>query len=137
MNYKIIVLVYIVLFAGCTTKDTYYNPNVDEKLTVAKAQEIQKGMSSAEVVGKLGTPNIITKDESKQEVWVYDKTTTQNAKQNTSGIGGLWTLTTQGLFGGIWGGQETSASSERTLTIIIKFDSENRVKDVVYRTSSF
>jgi outer membrane protein assembly factor BamE (lipoprotein component of BamABCDE complex) len=120
-------------------KEGYYNPNTDEKLTVAKAQkEVKKGMSSASVVEVMGSPNIISTDENKCEVWVYDKISTQFAKQNISAtVGGLFIAGAGAGYGAASGDNQTSASSQRTLTVIIKFDTENKVRDVAYHTSSF
>ena len=102
-----------------------------EQLTVAKAQrEIKVGMTSAQVVEALGSPNMVTTDAQRRETWVYDKVSTnvQYSKSN----GGVWLL----LFGA--GGSAGSVSqNQRTLTIIVKFDAEGRVRDFAYRTSSF
>ena len=48
-----------------------------EQLTVAKAQrEIKVGMTSAQVVEALGSPNMVTTDAQRRETWVYDKVST-------------------------------------------------------------
>ncbi len=102
-----------------------------EQLTVAKAQrEIKIGMTSEQVVEALGSPNMVTTDSQRRETWVYDKVSTnvQYSKSN----GGVWLL----LFGA--GGSAGSLSqNQRTLTIIVKFNSDGRVRDFAYRTSSF
>jgi outer membrane protein assembly factor BamE (lipoprotein component of BamABCDE complex) len=49
-----------------------------DKLTVGTVQrEIKVGMSSAEVVGVLGSPNMVTTDSKRRENWVYDKISTE------------------------------------------------------------
>ncbi|MDR0666139.1 MAG: outer membrane protein assembly factor BamE [Campylobacteraceae bacterium] len=122
MRVSFIATVAIFLI-GCTS---YYNPQADEQTTVAKAQEIRVGMSSAEVIEVMGSPNIISTDEERREVWVYDKISTQQVSTNSYG--------TLIFFGG---SSKSSAKSQRTLTIIIKFDNNNKVRDVAYHTSSF
>lgn len=98
---------------------------------MAKAQkDIKKGMSSAEVVEVMGSPNVISTDAEGREVWVYDKISTQQAYQNSSG--GLSII-----IAGISGDSGSSVKNSRTLTIVVKFDSQNKVRDVSYRTSSF
>lgn len=87
-------------------------------------------MSSAEVIEALGSPNIISTDEQRREIWVYDKVSTQSAYQNSEGGIGLILL-------GVSGSRGSSTRNQRTLTIIVKFDSQNKVRDVSYRTSSF
>lgn len=102
-----------------------------EQLTVAKAQrEIKVGMTSAQVVEALGSPNMVTTDAQRRETWVYDKVSTN--VQYSKSKGGVWLL----LFGA--GGSAGSVSqNQRTLTIIVKFDAEGRERDFAYRTSSF
>ncbi|CAM2833752.1 outer membrane protein assembly factor BamE domain-containing protein [Helicobacter burdigaliensis] len=118
----------VMLFSGCTG---LYQPQVDEKISVAKAQkDIKVGMSSAEVVEVMGSPNIISTDAQRREVWVYDKISTQQAYKN--GSGGISII-----LAGIEGNSGSSIKSQRTLTIIIKFDESQKVRDVAYHTSSF
>ena len=127
---SLMVVSVLLLFVGCTL----YNPQTDEKLTVAKAQNsLKKGMSSAEVIEIMGSPNIISTNKEGNEVWVYDKISTQSASQSSGvGLGFI-----PALF--IKGGNSSSSnvSSQRTLTIIVKYDSNKKVKDISYHTSRF
>ena len=103
----------------------------DEKLTVAKAQkEIKVGMSSAEVLEVLGSPNMVTTDEQRRETWVYDRMSTQ--VDGSSSSQGVWLLVV-----GAGGSKASTKSSQRTLTIIVKFDEQSKVRDFAYRSSSF
>lgn len=115
---------------GCSssTGNTIEN---DEKLTVAKAQkEIKIGMSSAEVVEVLGSPNMVTTDEQRRETWVYDRMSTQ--VDNSSSSKGIWLVVV-----GAGSDKASAKSSQRTLTIIVKFDEQSKVRDFAYRSSSF
>jgi len=121
--------------------------NASDRLSVGKVQrEIRVGMSSAEVVEVLGSPNMVTTDEKRREVWVYDKIATDHAYSTSSG--GVSALILGGLAGGsgaVGGGvgpsfskgSGASSTSQRTLTIVIKFDEQNKVRDFAYRQSSF
>ena len=87
-------------------------------------------MPASDVAIVLGSPNIVSLDENKDEVWVYDKISTQ--VEYTSGSAGIWLL--------VFGGHRESGSSQKsqkTLTVIVKFDNDKKVKDFVYRSSSF
>jgi outer membrane protein assembly factor BamE (lipoprotein component of BamABCDE complex) len=118
-----------------------------DRLTVGKVQrEIRVGMTSAQVVEVLGSPNMVTTDEKRREVWVYDKVATEHAYSTSSG--GVLALILLGYAGGGGAGgggilpsfsREAGASSstQRTLTIVIKFDEGNKVRDFAYRQSSF
>lgn len=108
---------------ACTAGDPIY----EEKMTVAKAQrELKIGMTSSDVIEVLGSPNMITTDDQRRETWVYDR-----VSSNVSSSGaGVWLL-----IGGVSSAQRTQ--SQRTLTIIVKFDENSRVRDFAYRTSAF
>lgn len=118
-----ICLATLPMLNACTTAD----PIREEQMTVAKAQrEIKIGMTSAEVVEVLGSPNMVTTDDKRRETWVYDRVSS-SVSQSSSGV---WLL--------IAGASSARASSsQRTLTIIVKFDENNRVRDFAYRTSAF
>ena len=118
-----------------------------DRLSIAKVQqEIYQGMSSADVVAVLGSPNMVTTDAERREVWVYDKVTTERVYSTSNGglgllLGGVAGGSDGGGFGGISGnygrGSGASSTNQRTITIIIKFDKNNRVRDYSYRQSSF
>lgn len=135
-----------LLLVGCQTAGEHRRAVQDDtgdRLTVGKVQrEVRVGMTSAEVVGVLGSPNMVSTDEERREVWVYDKIATDRVYSGSSGgvnalILGLGT----GVGGGIGGGASSSAgassTSQRTLTVIIKFDKDSKVRDFAYQTSRF
>jgi len=102
-----------------------------QNLTVGTVQkEIRIGMSGSEVATVLGSPNIVTTDEERREVWVYDKVATDVVKSTSNG----W------VFALLAGGQVSSGAasrSQRTLTVVVKFDDNQRVRDFAYHTSKF
>lgn len=103
----------------------------DQSLTVAKAQtEIKKGMSGGQIVESLGAPNMVSTDENGNEVWVYDKISTVSAVSESAGGAGLI------LFGAA-GGSGAKMTNQRTLTIIVKFDKNKKVRDFAYQSTSF
>lgn len=110
-----------------------------DRLTVGKVQrEIVVGMPSSEVVEILGSPNIVTTDEERREVWVWDKISTNVAYSRSSGaIAGLLVGGSGGAGGVGSMASGASSTSQRTITVIIKFDADSRVRDFSYRTSSF
>ena len=124
---KILIALFVVaaplIVAGCASVD----PVKEEQMTVAKAQrEIKIGMTSAQVVEVLGSPNMVTTDDQRRETWVYDRVST-NVSSSSSGV---WLL--------IAGTNSSSRSqNQRTLTIIVKFDEKSKVRDFAYRTSTF
>jgi outer membrane protein assembly factor BamE (lipoprotein component of BamABCDE complex) len=134
-------LCLVAVVGACTTTDHRQAVNDDsgDRLTVGTVQrEITMGMTSAEVVEILGSPNIVTTDEERREVWVWDKLSTNVAYSRSSGaIAGLIIGGSGGGVGGVSGSSGAASSTQKTLTIIIKFDSGSRVRDFSYRQSTF
>jgi outer membrane protein assembly factor BamE (lipoprotein component of BamABCDE complex) len=139
----IVITALAALFAaGCSA--THHAADVREaddidRVTVGTVQkEIGIGMSAADVATVLGSPNIVTTDDERQETWIYDKISSDVTYSRSSGtVVGL-------IFGGSAAGAGvgttnagSSSSSQRTLTVIIKFDGDNRVRDFSYHTSRF
>jgi outer membrane protein assembly factor BamE (lipoprotein component of BamABCDE complex) len=132
--------------AGCMAAKQHRGDVRDDsgdKLTVGTVQkEIKVGMSSADVAAILGAPNMVTTDTQRREVWIYDKVSTEHVYSSSSGGVGVLGLVFGGAGGaagsGSYSGSSGAASStQRTLTIIIKYDENNLVRDFAYRQSSF
>ncbi len=119
-----------------------------ERVTVGTVQrEIRVGMSGGEVAAVLGSPNIVSTDEHRREVWIYDKISTTTAFSADAGgvsslilgggiIGGS-SLLAGGSGGRYASGSGASDTSQKTFTVIIKFDDAKRVRDFAYHTSRF
>jgi len=132
---KICCLFLSLLFlAGCSTASSHLNSvksDAADKITVGKVQrEIRIGMPSAQVIEVLGSPNIVSTDENRLEVWVYDKIATDVSYSSSEG--GVWLI-----LGGVGGNSGAASTSQRTLTIVIKFDADKKVRDFAYHSSSF
>jgi outer membrane protein assembly factor BamE (lipoprotein component of BamABCDE complex) len=139
---KAIVAAGIALaFAGCSATQHRAEVRDDsvERVTVGTVQrEITVGMSSAQVADVLGAPNVVSTDAERREVWIYDKISTDVSYSRSSGvIAGLVVGSSGGGAGA--GSKNTGAASasQRTLTVIIKFDDAGFVRDFAYRTSRF
>lgn len=116
----------------------------ENRLTVGTVQrEVRVGMSSAEVVQvMMGSPNIVSTDEQRRQVWIYDKIATDRVYSTSSGginslILGAATSALGGLGGGFHASSGASSTSQRTLTLIIKFDEAGKVRDFAYHSSRF
>jgi outer membrane protein assembly factor BamE (lipoprotein component of BamABCDE complex) len=121
--------------AGCQSAgyhlDQVRADQSEKSLTVGRVQkEIRVGMTNTQVVEVLGSPNMVTTDEERREVWVYDKIATESAQSSNSGGINILIL-------GVRGSSGASSTSQRTLTVVVKFDTQNRVRDFAYQTSRF
>lgn len=142
----VVTLLMALLLAGCQTAARHradVQDDSSDRMTVGKVQkEIRVGMSGADVAQTLGSPNIVSTDEERREVWIYDKIATDHAYSSSSGgVNALFLGFGPGVAGGVGGGGNSSAgassTSQRTLTVIIKFDKESKVRDFAYHTSRF
>lgn len=86
--------------------------------------------TQTQVLEAFGAPNITSIDGSNQEVWTYQR---QATVAESSSVSNYWTIV---LFGG-----SAKASgfeqTQRTMTLIIKFDSSKVVSDFRSRSSEF
>jgi len=134
MKGKYFLILGLLIVMGCTSAG-YHKQQVQgdrgETLTVGTVQrQIKLGMSSADVIQVLGSPNMVSTDGERREVWVYDKVASD---VTYSQGGGFWTLILLGS-DRVAGSQSTS---QRTLTVVIKFDNDGKVRDFAYHASKF
>lgn len=131
----IILVIAAAQLLGCSLFPHHEN---DRELTVGTVQkEIRIGMSGAQVAAALGSPNIVSTDEYRNEVWIYDKisshsvhTQTHTAPATLMLFDSLGSITTTSS-------NQRNSSSQRSLTVIIKFDEDGKVYDFAYHTSRF
>lgn len=141
---------------ACTTAAQHYQElaaTQDRALTVGLVQrDIVKGLPASSVASRLGSPNIVTRDVDGRETWIYDKVASEASfSQGTFTAGG-------GLFGSaifpsagtdpagslsasISANNSKSAGAasvtQRTLTVVIKFDPSQQVDSVNYHSTKF
>jgi outer membrane protein assembly factor BamE (lipoprotein component of BamABCDE complex) len=115
----------------------------EEEMTLGNVQRrIDVGMSSADVVERIGSPNIVTTDADRNEVWVYDRFATEARYESTSlGLGlliGGFGSSSGGL-GGVGASRSRGSQSrtQRTLTVVIRFDADHLVRSLAYHASRF
>lgn len=116
---------------GCNA-GRFYNETYSEtkRLELGNVQkEICEGMSQDQVAIALGSPNIVTADKDKKETWIYDKIATEVRHSGSSGL--ILFFQT--------GADYVSRKdvSQKTLTVVIKFDVDKRVESVSYHSSKF
>ena len=124
---KLTILVVIALFilqGYAFAVDTVQKSNLTPG--VAKTKIIKGETTQTQILETFGSPNIITKNKSGNEVWTYDKVSVD--KSATEGYG---TLIVVGVTKGDY------SSSARTFTLMIEFDDKEVVKDYSYRSAAF
>ena len=102
-------------------------PTDTNDLTLGTVQsKIYKGQSQSAVMAILGSPNIVTKDTQKREVWTYDRISSDKNSES----GGFFFF----LFGK---SNASSSSSSKSLTVIITFDDNKNVLDFTYQSLKY
>ena len=147
---RTIFLIALLVLTGCMSAAQHgseLHSTNDRKFTVGLVQtKIYKGMPQSDVVTELGSPNLNIRDESGLETWVYDKVATEASYSNDSGsTGGLagagGVIGSVLLLGGVGGDYSkqagASARTQRTLTVVIKFDDRRKVNTFSYHSSKF
>ncbi len=142
LRHTTVAILATVVTAGCSA--THHAADVRaadeaERITVGTVQkEVRIGMSAADVASVLGSPNIVTTDDQRQETWIYDKISSEVTYSRSKGtlVGLIFGSSGSGAGVGTTSAGAT-ATSQRTLTVIIKFDGDNRVRDFSYHTSRF
>ena len=127
-------LIVFVLLSGCmsATQHKQNLPSTQEReMTLGIVQkEIHIGMSQADVATTLGSPNIVTRDSSGKETWIYDKIATEASYSKSQGYGTILVLGFSRDTGAI-------STTQKTLTVVIKFDEKNLVESFSYHASKF
>jgi outer membrane protein assembly factor BamE (lipoprotein component of BamABCDE complex) len=153
----IFLLVVFQLLCGCVPQMTAaehqqsLGSTQEREMTVGVVQkEIRVGMSQADVAVALGSPNIVTRDSVGDETWIYDKIATEasysysgQSESVAGGVGAGGLLDKVLILGGIGFGRSGTygagarATTQKTLTVVIKFDRNSMVKDFSYHASKF
>lgn|SRR5574341_987458 len=140
------LVVLPALLAGCMTAAdhrTAVGGEEAERLTVGKVQrEIRVGMSGADVIRVLGSPNIVATDDQRREVWTYDRVSTETVhSESRGGVAALILGIGEGGLGAVGPRYETGSgartTTQRTLTIVVRFDLQGRVRDFSYHATQF
>ena len=123
-----------IVGAGCRSSADHQralHPNQEQEFTLGRVQkEVRKGMAQSEVAQALGSPNIVTREENGGDTWIYDKIATEASYSSDSG--GIWLL-----IAGYNKDAGASATTQKTLTVVIKFDPRGRVANFTYHSTKF
>jgi hypothetical protein len=146
-SFLTVLLVAASFFLTSCAHESGLSSTKDREMTLGIVQkEIRTGMSQASVAEALGSPNIVTRDDDGSETWVYDRIATEASYsqskgdiQGAVGAGGAVgrTLILGGVGGSYGGGSGASSSTQKTLTVVIKFNKNSQVSTFSYNMSKF
>jgi len=127
MRTTLAVALCVFALGACQSSHHEKDDAPSKNLTTGVVQrEIRKGMSGSEVIEALGSPNIVTTDENGCEVWVYERYA-RDVQVKESGYFLIFAF----------GSKEAAKGSTRTLTVVVKFDEQKKVRDFAYHATTF
>ena len=128
------VLLAAALATGCTTAAEHQQQlgsTAERKMTVGIVQkEIHAGLTQDQVAEALGSPNIVTRDATGNETWIYDKIATEASYSRSEAYGTILIL-------GAGTAAGATATTQKTLTVVIKFGHDRTVDTFSYHASTF
>jgi len=140
--FKFLTAIFLLMFLSHCEKEVRHSPDNINKLTLGKVQQtLKKGMSQGEIIVALGSPNMVTSDANGLETWVYDKLSTEvnsnSQKKSFNLLGGvIGSKIGVGATGGSSSKNSNTSSSQKTLTVVLKFI-EKKLETYTYNASSF
>lgn len=106
-------------------------PVQEQELTLGVVQKnIKIGSSQDEVAIALGSPNIVTQDADGKETWIYDKVSSISSYNDKGLAIGL-------ILVGYSKTSGNTQTTQKTLTVVIKFDKTNKVDSFTYHMTKF
>ena len=113
------------------------------EFTLGVAQKaLRPGLSQADVAERLGSPGIVTREANGREAWVYDRVSSAfEASSGSVGVGGLGSGAGSSFWGllGVGAGKRSdkARSSQKTLTVVIRFSAAGAVESFTWHDSRF
>ena len=134
MRPPLVAVVVLAGLMGCTTAADHQQQlgsTAEREMTLGIVQkEIHAGMGQDEVATALGSPNIVTRDAEGQETWIYDKIATEASYSRSAAYGTILILGASQAAG-------AASTSQKTLTVVIKFGPDQKVETFSYHSSRF
>ena len=120
----LLLVCLVFICTGCQEKTRTQGTNLTAGM--AKTKIVNGVTTQSELLEVFGSPNIITKNKSGNELWTYDKVAMEKSYEE-----GYWNV----IVGGGSGGKQST--SMKTFTLMIEFDDNSIVKSNSYRASQF
>ncbi len=134
MRTTVLSLTLILVIASCKSVNdnrSDLRSTQEREITAGIVKrEIRMGMSMADVAEALGSPNITQRDEDGKEAWIYDKVATEASYSESQNSLFL-------ILGGFSNQSGAASTTQKTLTVVIKFDENDKVVKYSYHTTKF
>jgi outer membrane protein assembly factor BamE (lipoprotein component of BamABCDE complex) len=136
-------LLLLAAAAGPAIGDEKGQAPAEREFTLGLVQkDLKVGMNQTEVVSALGSPNMVTRNGQGREAWVYDKVASEARLHSTSVNGGAGGMGAAGpaLIAGFVGGHvrdDKSVTTQKTLTVVVRFSADGAVESFTFHASRF
>ena len=139
------ITITVIALSGCNSDWASY-PNENQHTTSHDplsygmvTSTVEKGVTTqVEIVENFGPPNITSKNKDGEEVWIYDRISNESSNQGWADVRRFNVFFGLGSGGsGNYKHGSRSASSTRTLTVIVTFNSDTTVKNYSSRATQF
>jgi hypothetical protein len=139
----------VLLGAGCVSAGEHrarLHSTKEREFTLGLVQSlVRAGTTPAQVAEAIGSPNIVTRNAEGKETWIYDRVATETSysEDQSSGFiagGGLWVPS--GGAGAVGGASYSrragaTATTQRSLTVVLVFGGDGRLESHTYHLSRF
>jgi hypothetical protein len=139
----VVLALLALVSAGAVAEDAKAANDSSRAFTLGLVQkELRPGLGQADVAERIGSPNIVTRDPDGREAWVYDKVASEvEVSSGSVGLGGMGSGAS-GSFAGFLGlragkRSEKAKSSQKTLTVVVRFSAEGVVESYTWHNSRF
>jgi hypothetical protein len=126
-NTKLVMASLISVLMSCQAYNygTNAEPVQKSNLTfgMVKSKIVKNETSQDEIIKLFGSPNLITKNKSNNEVWSYNKMSVQNKAGSTGPLFGT--------------NRASESSSSQSFDLIVTFDSSDKVLDYSVISTSY
>lgn len=125
---SVLLISFLFAMVSCASQqEQKHNPfdplTLDRLLVVGKTQQGQ-------ILKELGSPNIVSKDSKKGEVWTYTRMSYDHGSSHADvgllalgAVAGMWFLP------GISGGSSSSSSSSKSMDLVLSFAEGDLLSD--------
>ncbi len=133
----------LLVDAGCVDHYAGLHSAKEREFTLGLVQSLVRGATTqAQVAETIGSPNIVTRNADGKEIWIYDRLATESSyseEQSSAFVVGGGVVPHGGA-GGAFNHSRRSgatATTQRTLTVVLVFGGDGRLESHTYHLSRF
>lgn len=132
---NLLIVITLVVASGCSTTQYGVSATQDAARRDAAAHAERKvilGMGTANIAAVLGSPSIVSEDDNNETIWTYDGIASQlsYARSGNAIVGVIFDESYDNSIA-----KNNRNALQPTLTVVIRFNQHDRVRDLSYYAS--